>query len=182
MATGTIKSYMINIKTKPYIRKYLIAKYGHPIPLNYSTLIGATVLGFLSKTVPTDTHQFAKDIRYKHFTRDIFFTIASSRVNNYSHGLNVTQNQTICINRFFENEFEEYLYHYTNFAIAKNPTVQRRQALQSIAESFGMEIDEDITMDCLIKAEYRKRLFFENKTNAFVLRKNESVQQSLFVS
>ncbi len=181
MATGIIKSYIINIKTKPYIRKYLMAKYGHPIPLNYSSLIGAAVMAFLSKTVPTDTHQFKKDIRYRHFTRDIFFTIAQSQINTCRHGLNVTQTQTICINRFFEAEFEEYLFHQVNFMLMKNPDLQRRQAIEQFAKNFGIELDEDISLDGLIKSEYRTRTNFENKSDAFVLRKIEVVQGNLFL-
>ncbi len=180
MASSTFKFYTINIPTKSYLKKYLVGKYGHPIILNYSTLIGSTVLAFLSKKIPTDTSDWKKDIRYRSFTDEIWFKIAASQVQSYHHGMNITQQQVIVINRHFENEFEEYLFHFCNYQIAKNTRTTRKRSIELFAETFNIEIDLDVTFECLKKSDYRTGLKFKNISDAFVPQKQSAIQPTLF--
>lgn len=169
MATGSIKNFMVNIPTKPYLKKYLVAKYGAPIPLTHQTLIGSAVLGFLSKEVPADTKKMDTDLRFKHFTKQVWFTLPQHHVNKGRHGLNISDPQIISLNRYFENEFEESMFHCCNYIQLASSTIQRKQALEIFVGRFGIEIDEDITMDCLIKTDYRTRKNFPTISPVFVL-------------
>ncbi|MDH7463991.1 hypothetical protein QEG73_22000 [Chitinophagaceae bacterium 26-R-25] len=180
MIHPTVKYYTINIPTKPYLKKYLVAKYGSPVELNYNTLLGSSVLLALSKTIPSDTSDFKKDIRYRSFSELVWFKIPKSQVNSYRHGLNISRTHIIALNRYFELEFEEYMFNFCNFEMMKRNLPTRKKALELFAENIGLEIEEDITFECLKKTDYRTSLKFKGFPDSFVPKGIYAVQPSLF--
>src|SRR5690348_7428990 len=109
------KYYTVRIRTKIYIKKYLVEKYGDPVVLNFGTLLGASIILGLSKRIYNDMHELDRDIRYRSFTCTIDCKLAATQVDSCRIGLSLTKSHVIAINRYFELEFEEYFFHYCNF-------------------------------------------------------------------
>jgi hypothetical protein len=80
-----------------------------------------------------------------------------SQVRAFGSGL--TPDGIILLNRCWDQEFEEYLYDYCRKHIRQNTRYPGfKNVLEQFADELSLVIDQDITMDCLDKIEYRTRL------------------------
>ena len=172
-----MKTFAVTIPTKTYLAKYIHGRYGRPIFIDYSTLIGCTVMAFLDKKVPQDSPTLFRDIRYASFVEKLEMVIPASRVLNYSTGLHISKDKAIVMNRFFEAQFEEDLHRHCYQSV--DPSLRERRykgrggcgyekAITEFAERYGIELDVDITFECLKKSEYRFRKNLEKRATAFV--------------
>ncbi|MEP7375516.1 MAG: hypothetical protein ABI675_19380 [Chitinophagaceae bacterium] len=152
-----LSKYTIKVPTKIYLRKYVTAKYGHPLPLNYNSTLGTLIICLLDKSpFSINMNKEKKDVRLSYMNDVIECTAAATqmRYKNYS----LDDDKIIAINRFIENEFVDELYGWCVDKIEKRlwrPGIDK--AINSFADNYGIVVDIDITFDALKKAEYRHR-------------------------
>lgn len=176
-----MRTFAVNIPTKPYLRKYIHKHFGHPIVLNHRTLFGSVILGYLQKKVYSDRSN-SRDLQstFSQFTDRIECVISQNEVYFGNGGLFIEPAKVLVINRYFANQFEHDLYHF-----CKQNTTQGRyagydRALYQFADKYGIEMEEDISFEGLKKMEYRYRKFIETNHTATVPPSGKPSQTSLF--
>jgi hypothetical protein len=176
-----VRTFAVNIPTKPYLRKYIHKRYGHPIPLNHRTLIGSVILSYLQKKVYSDRSS-QEDLRntFSQFTERIECVIPQNEVIWGTGGLNIEVAKVLVINRYFGNQFEEDLYHFCQRNITPGRYAGYDRALDLFAKRYDIEFEEDITFEALKKMEYRYRKSFEQNLTAIVPPSGSHTQMSIF--
>ena len=78
-------------------------------------------------------------------------------LTKYEIGYDLNDNQKITLNKFFEEKFEEELVFFCK--ILGICGVETKDAMEEFCRNFNIEIGQgdDITMDALLKKEYRFR-------------------------
>lgn len=146
-------NYCVAVPCKSYIRKYFASQLGDPIALNHTTDFGDTILTKLSgkPLIRISKQQF--NVAFKDYNDQLKFRIPFDffyRIQN-----NISSQHIFAINRFLQNVFEADLFVIVNIGAAFG--VQRRTAIEAFARKYGINLDEDISFDALIKNESRKR-------------------------
>lgn len=156
-------TYSVKVPTKSYLRKYIYAKYGQSIKLNYTTTLGTLILCMLDKEAFTiKMSDQKKEQRIQYMNDEIVFTapLNTMRWKGYS----LSKDKIIAINRYLEDMFVEDLHRFCKFNIkdtAWRPGI--KDAIFSFADSYGIEVDTDISFDALKKAEFRYKKRNEKK-------------------
>lgn len=172
-----MKTFAVSIPTKTYLKKYIHRRYGYPIAINTQTLFGMVVNSLLDKKTYQDTPDFQRDIRYNSFVDKIELVIPAYKVYSYKEGLNISKDKVIVINRYFELQFEEDLHRYCFNRVDTAGREMRykgkggcgyEKAINEFAEIYGIDLEIDITFECLKKSEYRLRKKIE-KNSAVVV-------------
>jgi hypothetical protein len=146
--------FTVSIPVKRYIKKYLMSRYGQLLIAQASTPFGDIVLTKLQDTKATKLSFSDRNIRLKTFNDvmkvrvpyDYFYSIGKRGVSDHS---------VIKINCFFENQFKELLYDYVKNALSFGSDI--KSAIEKFADQYNIEIEHDITFECLKKMEYRCR-------------------------
>jgi hypothetical protein len=158
--------FSVTIPTKTYLAKYIHGRYGKPVIIDHRTVIGCMMLSFLDKKIYQDTPTIWRNLRFEKFTEKVEMVLPAHRAYNYHTGLNIGKDKAIVINRYFETQFEEDLHRYCFSYV--NPVLRDRiykgkggcgyeKAITEFAEMYGIELDVDISFECLKKSEYRFR-------------------------
>jgi len=87
----------------------------------------------------------------------------------YYAGFSLDDNKIIAINRYFEEQFQEELYNFCQNNIKDKkwrPGIAK--AIASFTETYGIIMDEDVTLDALKQAEFRHRKNIEKTLQTFV--------------
>jgi hypothetical protein len=157
------QAYTVKVPTKTHLRKFIYAKHGYPLKLNYQTNYGTIILCMLNREdFSIKMSQFKIDVRLAHMNDSIELT---SPINTMHYkGYNMSSDAVIAVNRYFENEFAEELYRYCRDNIKdRNWRPGIHQAIHSFAEIYGIEVDIDISFEALKKCEWRYRKREEEK-------------------
>jgi hypothetical protein len=172
--------YSVKVPTKAYLRKYVYARYGHPLKLNYTTTIGTMILCLVSKEYfDINMNTIKKDVRLSHMNDEIELVAPLGTMKYKGHS--ITPDKIIAINRYFENSFVEELYNYCRDNIEKRawrPGINK--AINSFCDQYGIEVEEDISFEALKKAESRYRKKIEENIQTFVPRQNKPSQFTFF--
>jgi hypothetical protein len=164
-----VKTFALTIPTKSYIRKYIHRRYGYPVILNHKHLFGSVVLSYLQKKVYTSGATSIHQATYSTYRDRVEMVIPQSYIIKNIHGLNIPLEKAIVVNRYFENQFEEDLYHFCKYNLTKNGKHPGYDvAICQFADRHAIEFDVDITFEALKKMEYRFRKNLEKKDYEFV--------------
>lgn len=184
-----MKSFTFRLPVKRYIQKYLVSKYGESIPVEMDSDVGFVVLQTLASRVDGKVsrgynNQFGSPIQDTVTFHIPYYYFYLTRKE-------ISPQTIILLNRYFENKFEEDLCNYVHsinlaFRIKKSIVenmagktgltsrhlleehgglgeFSRKQAIIQFVQSHGIEIEDDITLQNLVKMEYRFRKKNENK-------------------
>lgn len=168
-----MKTFSLSIPTKTYLRKYLHKRFGYPIAVNSKTHFGMMVQLALEKKVYQDSP--GRDFRYASFIDKVDLAISESLF--FKLGYDVPKDKAILINRYFEIQFEEDLYRHCQLRVDSDRAKLHRKgkggcgydkAINEFAELHGIELEVDISFECLKKSEYRHRKKIEKNFSAIV--------------
>ncbi len=182
-----MKHFSLSIPTKTYLKKYLHKRYGLPIPVNSQSLFGMVMISFLEKKVYSDQPIADRDFRYASFTDKVEVVLPAYRF--YHLGLHVTKEKAIVLNRYFEEQFEEDLYRHCLVRVDSERAKLHRKgkggcgydkAINEFAALHGIDLEEDITFECLKKSEYRHRKKLEKTFSGNVLSSGRAPLPALF--
>lgn len=99
------KTFSVTIPTKPYIKEFISREFGNPVCITNYSLLGIVVVSILQKpefSVRFDPNK--KSFRFSGFTEKITCLLPLSLM--YHYGYEITGDQAIQINRFFEEYFD----------------------------------------------------------------------------
>jgi hypothetical protein len=179
-----MRTFSIKIPVPAYISKFLHTRYQTPLKINNQTIVGIFILSTIQKkNAYTKLNEFDREKKLRTFNDD--FQCIFPITDLYHIGTTITNDKIILINRFLEEHFDECFY---SFVAANVDKTKRYAGIDTAIENFclihSIVIDEDITLDCLKKREYRHRQKISNKLLAVLSsRKNtlQNGQQQLFL-
>lgn len=175
------KYFSVNIPTTTHLKQFLLKRYGNPIAINNSSLLGVVLISVLDKT-NFHVHLTPKEKIYSFkLYNDLLPCMAPfSLMKDYHYS--ITIDQAIQINRYYENLFEECLYIFCARRI--NPHKREKgyfNAIYEFAELNNIAIGKDVSYECLKKIEYRYRKNLEKKFIEGLSPQNNTLQSQLFV-
>lgn len=144
----------ITIPTKPYLSKYLQALYGSPIVFTTRTYFGTSLLGYLNTRLYTQ-HESLTFQKFNTFSCNLQVMLPNYWVNERKYMIYLTQTNIIYLNKHFEEKFEEDLYRFCLLQTSKG--MQRQKTIELFCNLHNIELDQDISLDALIKKEFRQR-------------------------
>lgn len=178
-----MKSFSFRLPVKKYIQKYLTAMHGETIPAVLETDIGFMILMILSSRLETKVRNGFLDQWGKRYNTHITFTVPIYFF--YLTKKEISPSICYLINRHFENRFEADLCRYienyqeageirksavesfansvgayTRNLITKHADSRKyviKNAIKDFCQIYNIEIDTDISMDALLKMQYRNR-------------------------
>lgn len=148
--------FALTLQTKPYLKKYLQARYGSPIIFSSNSVLGTILIGLLER--PYKSHESKTKIQHRAFDNydcPLEIYLPKSWLNKYRYGHTLSEHHIITFNKYFENQFEEDLAKECDRACRYR--VELKKTLEEFCWHHHIEIDEDITMDALQKKCYRYR-------------------------
>lgn len=160
------KTFSVQIPTSPYLKQFIKAEFGEPIPINNYNLVGVFLIGVLQKeNFNTRLPNEKKDFRYTRFTTAVTCVAPITLIRNFGFALNA--DATIQINRFFEEYFDRELYLF----VKRNTDPGKRyagykQAIEAFAVLHSLDLENTVTFDALKKMESRYRKKIEDKSVA----------------
>ena len=181
------QTYKVLLPTKTYLRKYIYAEHGWPLVLNYNSVLGTLVLSLLEKqefTIDMREGKMQKRIQYMNDELEFTALLSTMPYKGYS----LSNDKIIAINRYIENSFVEDLHRYCKYHIKETgwrPGINK--AIEAFAESYGIELEKDISYEALKKAEYRYKKRLEqkktlNNLRTFVLKHSNATAPALLLS
>jgi hypothetical protein len=153
--------FHFTILTKPYIAKYLQTLYGNPVIFDADNYFGTTLIGFLTKKIYKLRETKIEHRKFDQFTTQLDIYLPSYWLRNYMYKTDLTRENIIYINKHFEQKFEEELTRHCY--LLNLLEIEYRHALEDFCYRYNIEIDVDITFDCIKQKEYRERENFKNK-------------------
>lgn len=149
---GAIRTYTVFLPCRPYIRKYVAAKFGYPVPAYNKSTIGNFLQICLEKERYTE-RAYTDSFIHQNFTAALCIQVSAFVWVNY--GFDFSTAKIVEINQFLKAMFFEHLHDWVE---ARNlPGTDRRYLIEEFAEMHGIELEEDISLDALVKKEYRIR-------------------------
>lgn len=155
------RTFTVTIPAKAHIAKFAAVRYGSHIRISNKSTIGALMVGLLQKPKFDSGHpNRSKNVRFIHFNSHIKFV--ADIADWYKIGSTLSDDHIIAVNTFLENEFSDRL---AVFVWAQTNHSNRRKgiekAIQQFANLYNIDTDIDITLDGLIKMEYRRRKYLQ---------------------
>ncbi|HEU4574614.1 MAG TPA: hypothetical protein VFS36_06390 [Chitinophagaceae bacterium] len=158
-----LRTYSVIIPTKTYLRKYIYCEHGFPLEINYNSTLGTLILCMLEKEVFTvKMSEAKKDMRIQYMNDQLEFTASLNTMHYKGSGL--SKDKIIAINRYIENSFVEDLHRHCKYHIKETswrPGI--KDAIYAFAESYGIDVETDISFEALKKAEFRYKKRLEEK-------------------
>jgi hypothetical protein len=155
------KYFSIKIPTKQYLKRYIEHKFGTPVIFNESHFLGMALCSVLDRTVYANRNHTIIHRAFDKYTSEIIIHLPLFWIKKYQYGFDIDEKKAVFLNKFFESMFEEDLYKYCY--VMNLVHIERKKAMEEFCLTHGIEPDEDITWDNLIKTEYRYRKSFEEK-------------------
>lgn len=159
------QTFSVQIPTSPHIKCLIRHEFGDPIPINNQSLIGVFLIGVLEKkSFHTPLPNGKADLRLHYFTERVTCVAPMSLLKDF--GWNIKRDHIIQFNRFFEEHFDRELYiHVKRNTLADARYAGYKQALESFAAQYFIELEKDISFETLKKKEYRYRMKVEEVQN-----------------
>jgi hypothetical protein len=154
------KHYILRLYTKKYLRVYLEKLYGSPIVFATTNYFGISLAGLLQNPLEFHDKKEYLRLRVDKLDEQIEIHIPHSFVKNRSRkGFDVEESHQISIMKLFEEKFEDHLYEYclAHCSAGKQKSEVIREFCNRYGIKIGEEADDHVTMDALVKKEYRKK-------------------------
>lgn len=148
---------MLAVSTAPYIKKFVDVRFGNPIRLHNRTSWQILLRGILFKTAQLSFfHNKENNLRILPCT--VYIEQPTRHEINDSN-LSV---KTRLINQFFENLFMEEMKAWMDQYAARPRRNNRTESsllvqIERFCKQFGIEINEDVEQDAIVKMFYRYR-------------------------
>ena len=145
--------FKIPVSVKPHVLKYLQSQYGNAIIISAENPASMVMYSFLQKKTQSIFKQDKAEMasKIKHQTKTIYLLI--QKRDRYAHGIFIAPKNYYLINHFFEQQITMYIHLLSNAYQQINKS--RKKAIEDFCKMYNIEIDEDITMDALIKNDQR---------------------------
>lgn len=144
----------IKIPCKTHIRKFVKRKYGSPLLVDTQSLVGFFVFGLLGKEPYFYRNiDLSNDFLGKHYDDELILVISNHWFKNVGHSF--SPEVLHALNRFLENQFLEQMYSYCE-AYGKIGR-ERKDAIRDFMDIYDILEEVDVSMEALVKAEYRLR-------------------------
>ena len=151
-----MKYKKIPLKVKPYVRKYIDARYPGHIRLSSTDIIGYIILSLLEK--PNNFYRENKNVlhdRHLSFTDTITVLLPKDNIMLYESGTFELPHTAILINNFLHQVIMGIMYSYCQVYSTVGRT--QRQAIEDFCKKYNIELGLDITYDAMRQAEFRQR-------------------------
>lgn len=151
--------YSVTLPVKPHIRKYITAMEGENIMFDSRSMLCQIVKAYLENSNKCGLSQNKMAANILSRTQEISIKIPVKKMGYIGH--TIKPDNIVLINRFLEDIFERTLIQYVKDYIKEEKKEGRykgyKDAYYAFAKTFGIEIDEDITLEGLQKIDYRNR-------------------------
>ncbi|MFC4230599.1 hypothetical protein ACFOW1_01765 [Parasediminibacterium paludis] len=162
--------FTIKLPTNAYLQKFLHSIYGPKIIINTNDSIGMFISAMLDKNVYPDKNRKIIHKAFSKYEHNVDLYVSKHWLKKYYYGTALPNKQAVYVNRFLFHMFERELYMYCETLAAAKIT--RQQSLEMFCNKHNIVIDEDITMDNIVKIEYRYREKIERKNQPNSITKN----------
>lgn len=167
------KGLKVTIQTKAYLKKYLLTLYGEPLRFTSDNEFGMCLASFIYRPVSNSQQSGANKeavpvlalksqqgkealrMRFDKYDTLLDIHLPKNFLTQRRGGFEIKEEHVIVLNRLFEKKFESDLWHKCNLMSILG--IEIKEALVLITDSYNIVIDEDITMDSLVRKEYRFR-------------------------
>jgi hypothetical protein len=170
--------FKLKLPVKPYILKYLTERFGSPMYIRLQDVIGLFIAAVLEKNVYPDLNAVkAHNARLK-LTTSIELWLPRQWLLNYRYGTDIPEKKILFINNAIEQMFQRDLHLYYTYNI--NNYKNKEFLFEAFCNQYNIIIDEDVTMDALIKMEYRYRNKNNEQQRLLSFKNNGGIQAALF--
>jgi hypothetical protein len=143
---------LVSIPVKPYIKRFVTKLYGSPVQANNKSTLGILINLTLEKQ--TYEQAFSQSFTDRYYTDQLQISISAWQFTN--KGFDIPPPKVKVINKIMEQRFEEAMLDFVSTRI-NQPGAERRRLIEAFAEHYGISLEEDISLDALVKTERRMR-------------------------
>ncbi len=146
-----MQCFTFTVPVKTYIKKYLLGQFGDPLIINLDTDIGFLILTTITSRLEAKACKGLLDNWKKRYNDSIsfkipfhYFSLSKKQVSPTTYAL---------LNRYFENKFKEDMCRYVD----DRRGLSDKKIIELFIQQYDIVLDEDISVDALLKSEYRLR-------------------------
>jgi hypothetical protein len=150
------KHYSVSLPVKPYILKYVQTIEGSPLEFRGSSMLCMIIRAFMENKSYTGLSQNQLQTAVSSRTAKLEILVPIKKM--YTIGASLRPDGIVLINQFLEEWFERALIKFMDSAVKKEGRYKGyRDAYYAFASAYGIDLEEDITLDGLKQMEYRLR-------------------------
>lgn len=155
------KLYTVTLPVKPYIKKYVETIEGTPINFKGSSMLCKIVRAYMENKNSTGLSLSAKKAALSLRTTKVEIVVPIARMHVI--GTALSDDGILQINAFLQDCFDNAVVHFVKEYVKKEGRYKGyKEAIETFARIYNIEIETDITFDGLQKMEYRSRKKEEN--------------------
>lgn len=174
------KQFFVTVPTQTYISRFLTSRYGQVIPIHEKTLLGKDLLNMIRYPLGCQLSSSQRNLLYGHYNDQLKLSIPLKLKNSVVHDLSIEHIVTInqYLKKYFDTQLCQFCIQHIN-SERKNK-VGYKQAIEIFARMHKIDLEEDISYECLKKSDYRFRQKMELRTNHTLVTAFPSTQISCF--
>lgn len=157
--------FSVKLPTKAYLKKYIEILYGSPVSFDTSSYLGKIIAVVLDKNVFPERSRKVIHKTFDVYDKELTIFLPIRWLEKYYYGTDVNAKKVVYINKLIEDKFEEELFMYCQALDLLG--IERKDALLEFCAKYELEIDEDITFECIKKMEYRIRMKYSTKSVSY---------------
>lgn len=157
--------FSVKLPTKAYLKKYIEILYGSPVFFDTSSYLGKIIAVVLDKNVFPERSRKVIHKTFDVYDKELTIFLPIRWLEKYYYGTDVNAKKVVYINKLIEDKFEEELFMYCQALDLLG--IERKDALLEFCAKYELEIDEDITFECIKKMEYRIRMKYSTKSISY---------------
>lgn len=150
--------FSVKLPTKAYLKKYIEVLYGSPVTFNTNSYLGKIIAVVLDKNVFPERSRTVIHKTFDVYDKELTIFLPIRWMEKYYYGTDINAKKVVYINKLIEDKFEEELFMYCQ--VLDLLGIERKDSLLEFCNKYNLEIDEDITFECIKKMEYRMRQKF----------------------
>lgn len=155
------KYLSITLPTKTYLKKYMQSLYGESLIFERYDYYGMVIASSLVRSVYPERAKELINQALDKYPDAMVFHMPLQWLKKGYYGTDVDEKHSLFINKMIEEKFEDHLCSFCKLYTQMG--IEKKQAIEEFCTEHNLEIDQDISMDNLIKTEYRHRLKKESK-------------------
>jgi len=158
--------FSVKLPTKAYLKKYLEVLCGTPVTFDTNSYLGKVIALVLDKSVYPELSRKVIHKSFDVYDKELTIFLPIRWIKKYYYGTDINSKKVVYINKLIEDRFEDELFMYCQALDLLG--IERKDALLEFCKKYNLEIDEDITFECIKKMEYRIRQKHVGKSVSFV--------------